>query len=67
MSNEGLASLLARGRLANLIKSRSIRLKSNNKSVDKLPNMEPFSYGSKTLYGELISIIKRPTYDYCNM
>ena len=35
--------------------------------VDKLPNMEPFSYSTKTLYSELISIMKQSTQEYYNM
>ena len=36
-------------------------------NVDKLPNMEPFSYSSKILYSELISIMKQSTQEYYNM
>ena len=35
--------------------------------VDKLSNMEPFRYNAKTLYSELISIIKQSTQEYYNM
>ena len=35
--------------------------------VDKLPNMEPFSYSTKILYSELISIMKQSTQEYYNM
>lgn len=35
--------------------------------VDKLSNMEPFSYSTKTLYSELISIMKQSTQEYYNM
>ena len=35
--------------------------------VVKLPNMEPFSYSTKTLYSELISIMKQSTQEYYNM
>ena len=35
--------------------------------VDKLPKMEPFSYSTKILYSELISIMKQSTQEYYNM
>lgn len=35
--------------------------------VDKLPNMEPFGYSTKTLYSELISITKQSNQEYYNM
>ena len=35
--------------------------------VDKLPNMEPFSYSTKTLYSELISVMKQSTQEYYNI
>ena len=37
------------------------------KFVDKLSNMEPFNDSSKTLYSELISIMKQSTQEYYNM
>ena len=40
---------------------------SKKLNVDKLPNMEPFSYSTKTLYSELISIMKQSTQEYYNM
>lgn len=35
--------------------------------VYKLPNMEPFSYSTKILYSELISVMKQSTQEYYNM